>query len=343
MSELLNAAAANMGIPEALVQRAAAARASDTGTTVDEVLSAWSGGGAIAPSTSSSAPASTESPSAAEAPEPSSETTDEPPATVPAASTPADVVPPAAAAAAATRAPVPTEVNIREAARLPEVVTVPTAGIREKTNSTIPRWLTTLLLAAPLFALFALGGLATGECGEATELRTDVVTGEIVNCDGSEFTGSGGPGGGPDFIGVGERIYAGAEMGGVNCASCHGAQGQGLGTFPGMGGVMTVFSSCQDHIEWVTLGADGFRAQGRQTYGDTQRPVSAMPAFGGRLSEEQIAAVVAFERVRFGGGDRDQVGVDCGLVEAENGEDPDGELNDDEEAGAYESRRGAIS
>lgn len=242
----------------------------------------------------------------------------------------------------------PTEVTSREAARLPEVITVPTAGIRERTNSSIPRWLTTLLLAAPLFALFALGGLATGECGEGTELRTDVVTGDIVNCDGSEFTGSGGPGGGFDFVGLGEGIYMGTAVPGVNCFSCHGAQGQGVATFPGMGGVRTTFSACMDHIEWVTLGADGFRQSGRPTYGDTQRPVGAMPSFQGRLSEEEIAAVAAFERVRFGGGDRDQVGVDCGLVEAENGEnggeDPDGEPNGgDEEAGVSGSRRGATS
>jgi hypothetical protein len=33
------------------------------------------------------------------------------------------------------------------------------------------------------------------------------------------------------------------------------------------------------------------------------------------LTEEQLAAVVAFERVRFGGADPDQTLVDCGLVE----------------------------
>jgi hypothetical protein len=221
----------------------------------------------------------------------------------------------------------PTEVGPREAARLPEVVTVPTAGIRERTNSIIPKWLTVLLLAAPLFALFALGGLATGECGEATELRVDVITGEIVNCDGSEFTGSGGPGGGTDFIGLGGNIYAGSGVAGVNCSGCHGAAGQGVGNFPGMGGVVNVFSRCEDHIEWVTLGAVGFQAQGRTTYGDTQRPVSAMPAFGGSLTEEQIASVVAYERVRFGGADRDQTLIDCGLA-ADPGEPDDGDSGD---------------
>ena len=45
MSELSAAAAAALGIPEAIVQRSAAARAAETGMTVDEVLTAWAGGG----------------------------------------------------------------------------------------------------------------------------------------------------------------------------------------------------------------------------------------------------------------------------------------------------------
>jgi hypothetical protein len=40
----LSAASAAMGIPEALVSRAAAARAAETGASVDEILAAWAGG-----------------------------------------------------------------------------------------------------------------------------------------------------------------------------------------------------------------------------------------------------------------------------------------------------------
>ena len=64
MSELSAAAAAALGIPEAIVQRSAAARAEETGMTVDDVLAAWAGGGDIPPPT---APASAE-PQAAEEP-----------------------------------------------------------------------------------------------------------------------------------------------------------------------------------------------------------------------------------------------------------------------------------
>jgi cytochrome c oxidase cbb3-type subunit II len=53
MSELSTAAADALGIPEAIVQRSAAARAEETGMTVDEVLAAWAGGGDIPPPASS--------------------------------------------------------------------------------------------------------------------------------------------------------------------------------------------------------------------------------------------------------------------------------------------------
>ena len=60
----LSAAAAALGIPEAIVQRSAAARAAETGMTVDEVLAAWAGGGSVAGASAPSEP----SPAAEEAP-----------------------------------------------------------------------------------------------------------------------------------------------------------------------------------------------------------------------------------------------------------------------------------
>ncbi len=41
MSEFLSAAASAMGLPEAIVERSAEARATETGASVDEVLQAW--------------------------------------------------------------------------------------------------------------------------------------------------------------------------------------------------------------------------------------------------------------------------------------------------------------
>jgi hypothetical protein len=315
MSDLAAAAAA-LGVPEAIVQRSAAARAAETGMTVDEVLAAWAGGGSVA---GGAPPAVDTTPPTEPEPEAAAATEDE-------VATPAEVAPaepaPAPAAVAAgpvTRAPVPAEVTAAEAASLPEVITVPTAGIRERTNLAVPRWLAAVMLIIPAFALFALGGSATGECGDSTELSTDVITGEVVNCDGSEFTGSGVGGGGADFIAMGEELYNGAP----SCDGCHGANGEG-GVGPGFSGVVTTFGSCADHIEWVTLGSAGFQAEGRSTYGDTNQAVDGgMPTFGSSLSPEQIASVSAFERVRFGGADPNEALADCGLAEPE-GEEGEG-------------------
>ena len=310
----LSAAAAALGIPEAIVQRSAAARAAETGTTVDEVLAAWAGGGSVAaaPTAPAEAPsadeeAATESEVAAEG-EGELETVTEEVPSEPVAATAAG-----APSGPVTRSPIPAEVTAAEAAGLPEVITVPTAGIRERTNLAIPRWLAAVMLIIPAFALFALGGSATGECGEATELATNVITGQVVNCDGTEFTGSGAGGGGGDFVAMGEDVYMNVS----NCDGCHGGQGQG-GVGPAFSGVVTTFGSCADHIEWVTLGSQGFLDAGESTYGDTGKTIAGgMPAFGASLSEEQLASVVAFERVRFGGADPAETLTDCGLAPAE--------------------------
>jgi Cytochrome C oxidase, cbb3-type, subunit III len=321
----LSAAAEALGIPESIVQRSAAARAAETGMTVDEVLAAWAGGGSVAGSPPAAAdqeapPAEAESAETTEETEETAAPT--PPATEVPASTPAPTP-----SGPVTRSPVPAEVTAAEAAGLPEVITVPTAGIRERTNLAIPRWLAAVMLIIPAFALFALGGSATGECGEATELSTNVITGQVVNCDGTEFTGSGAGGGGADFIAMGEDVYQNV----ANCDGCHGAQGQG-GVGPAFSGVLTTFGSCADHIEWVTLGSEGFQG----TYGDTGKPIAGgMPAFGTTLTEEQLASAVAFERVRFGGADPAETLTDCGLApaEGEEGEAP-GETTPGEEAPA---------
>ena len=322
----LSAAAAALGIPEAIVQRSAAARAAETGMTVDEVLAAWAGGGSVsgAPAEASEpAPAAEQTATASEtAAEREEETVAEEVPAAPAAA------PPSAPSGPVTRSPIPAEVTAAEAAGLPEVITVPTAGIRERTNLAIPRWLAAVMLIIPAFALFALGGSATGECGEDTELATNVITGQVVNCDGTEFTGSGAGGGGGDFVAMGEDVYLNV----ASCDGCHGAQGQG-GVGPSFSGVLTTFGSCADHIEWVTLGSSGFQEAGESTYGDTGKPIAGgMPSFGGTLTEEQLASVVAFERVRFGGADPAETLTDCGLAPAEGEEGgapgettPDGE------------------
>lgn len=308
----LGAAAAALGIPEALAQRSAEARAQETGSTVEEILAAWAGGGsAPAPAPKSSEPDSTSEESTPEPEVVVAPEEPQPKVEIPSA----DAPDPSAPSKPVTRAPVPSEVTMAEAANIPVVVTVPTVGITERTNFAVPKWLAGLFLLVPLVALFALGGAATGECGSATELSTNVINGAIVNCDGTPFEGSSVGGGSTDFIALGDAIYNGQEVGAVNCSGCHGAGGGG-GVGPALNGVLNTFGSCADQEEWVTLGSSGFQAEGRQTYGDTNKPIGGgMPGFSSTLSAEQIAAVTSFERVRFGGEDTEAALTDCGLLE----------------------------
>lgn len=66
MSDLLAAAAAALGTPEALVKRSAEARAAETGASVDEILAAWAGGEAAPAPTEEPAAEPEEEPAAAE-------------------------------------------------------------------------------------------------------------------------------------------------------------------------------------------------------------------------------------------------------------------------------------
>ena len=49
--------------------------------------------------------------------------------------------------------------------------------------------------------------------------------------------------------------------------------------------------------------------------------IGGMPGFQGKLTEDEIYAVVVFERVVFGGGDTEEVLIDCGLLETKEEEE----------------------
>ena len=313
MSDLAAAAAA-LGVPEALVRRSAEARAKASGTTAEAVLAAWAGGAPVvgSPETEVGSPELEVESRAAEDGSPetqveSRETGDGSPE----GDRKTEVGSPAAAIVG--RPPPPAEVSPKEAIRHPVVVTVATAGLSERTAGVVPSWLAVFLVIIPLFGLFQLASATDNECGLGAELLPDRVTGELVNCDGSTFQGRGPAGGGSDFIALGGELYPGTPR----CLACHGGAGEG-GTGPPLTGVLATFSSCLDHIEWVSKGTSGFQAEGRTTYGDLGTPVGAtgalMPSFAAQLSPEQIAAVVAFERVRFGGASPEETLEACGLV-----------------------------
>lgn len=96
----------------------------------------------------------------------------------------------------------------------------------------------------------------------------------------------------------------GASLYGSNCASCHGANGQGgagpalrdgesVKTFPGEEGLAA-------QISWIETGSAPFKGQ---PYGDPNREggqrvatSGGMPGFQGRLTAEEIEAIAIYER-----------------------------------------------
>jgi mono/diheme cytochrome c family protein len=93
----------------------------------------------------------------------------------------------------------------------------------------------------------------------------------------------------------GRAVYA------TFCASCHGARGEG-GVGPKLAGgeAKLTFPNEADHVNWVKTGSVAFAGK---RYGDPNRPggqhgpaTGGMPGFGAQLSDEEIKAVVAYER-----------------------------------------------
>lgn len=71
----------------------------------------------------------------------------------------------------------------------------------------------------------------------------------------------------------------------ISCAACHGVDGLGLGAaFPAMAGSAIVQGPVEGHLDIVVNGLAG----------------TAMQAFGGQLSEVDIAAILTYERNAFG-------------------------------------------
>jgi mono/diheme cytochrome c family protein len=185
-----------------------------------------------------------------------------------------------------------------------------------------------LFLVIPVIGLLYLAGNSAraGCLDGGVELAVNPIDSTVVNCDGSEFTGRAEDTAGV-FLVVGEAVFE-------TCAGCHGANGEG-GVGPALGTVLSVFSSCADHIDWVTRATGGFQEEGIDTYGDLAKPVGGggfMPAFDTSNTAEEIASVVAFERIRFGGADPDETLVECGLVEGEDRAEEAGGSEDPEEA-----------
>lgn len=279
--ELLEQAASAKGMPAALVERSAAARAKKEGLTTEAVLAEWAGVDAAAvteapavAAVEAAAPAAEASP-AAEAPE-----------------SRAEVLEPSAPEADEA---VASEEEDAEAS---------------SAWSRYPALLTASLVIIPVIAVLYILAIPNGpSCGSSGQLAVDPASGEAVNCDGTEYGVDAS-----DNFGLGGAVYA------AQCVACHGAEGGG-GVGPAMtgGAVLVTFpaGSCADHTKWITLGSTGWPDS---TYGATGTPVAGgMPGFESSLSEVELAQVALYERVAFGGQDLMEAEAECGFGEEGEG------------------------
>lgn len=276
---LVTAAAEAKGIPVSLVERSAQARADADGVPVEDVMRGWVIEAGLA--NVGAAPAPT-------APVPETEAAP-PPAAV--------LAEPAAPAEAA-------ELGVEVLEPVESVEDVPLEEQVPARAGRYPAWLAASLVIIPLLAVFYVMVVPDQpSCGSAGQVAVDPATGTHANCDGSPY-------------GAQEQsnVLLGAEIYSASCAVCHGDAGQG-GAGPALAGgaVLETFpeSSCDSHIEWVTLGSAGWPDD---TYGAQGKPVQGgMPAMELTLSEEEIAQVTLYERVALGGADEPSAEADCGL------------------------------
>ena len=297
MSDLVNKVADILNAPVDLVQRSAEARAAASGVSVDDVLSSWAGGESVAAS------APKEEAPVEEAPKEEAvvEETVEEKALVEEAPKEEAVV-----ATAVTRQVTKSISFANE-----------TMGIKINSENLLPKWLNFSFIIIPLFILIGLiSSSNTQECGERGMLNVDRKSQEAVNCDGSPYEGRGVAATNTiNYIALGQEVYAGAAA----CAGCHGGGGGG-GVGPAFtgGALYTTFPTCADHTKWIQLGSAGWQAEVGPTYGaEDTVSIGGMPGFQGKLTEDELYAVVVFERVVFGGGNTEEVLSDCGLLETE--------------------------
>ncbi len=263
MQELINSVAEATGWPAIMVERSAQARAKAEGATVEAVLAAWAGGGAI-------------------------DTSASPPAVEPAA---AAAEPAAAEPAAVAAVPAEVEVEVLETTPAPEAEPLPEP--KPTRRPAVPTWLAASFAVLPaiaiMYALFFPNGPG---CGVGAQLGIDPVTGEAESCSGAPYGEADF-----DYFAAGEETYASF------CSACHGADGGGSGNFPALSGgaVAATFPSCGDHLEWVEFGSLGWpEATYGANATPVGASGAVMPGFGGSFSPEQLASVVIFERVAFG-------------------------------------------
>jgi len=308
VSELVNKVAEILKAPIDLVQRSAEARAAASGKSVDEVLSSWAGGESVEASAPKEEAPVEEAP-VTETPKEEAPVEEAPVTETPKEEAPVEEVPKETIAAAVTQKITKSYSVLNE-----------TMGIKTNSETLLPKWLNFSFIVIPLFILVGLiSSSNTQDCGERGMLNIDRKSQQAVNCDGSPYEGRGVASTNTvNYVALGQEVYAGAAA----CAGCHGGGGGG-GVGPAFtgGALYTTFPTCADHAKWIQLGSAGWQAEVGPTYGaEDTVSIGGMPGFQGKLTEDELYAVVVFERVVFGGGNTEEVLADCGLLEIEEDE-----------------------
>jgi len=147
----------------------------------------------------------------------------------------------------------------------PEAPAAPEPRFRP-TRVKTPVWAASLLVLLPLWGIVYLGAFGS---------RAKVAVNSPVTAGGAIYNSAG-------------------------CAGCHGAAGQGgVGPQLANGAVLKQWPQVQDHINWVKTG--GATHIGETIGGVVVTAANAMPGFGSTLTNAQVADVVCYERVNFGG------------------------------------------
>jgi mono/diheme cytochrome c family protein len=170
------------------------------------------------------------------------------------------------APAAAPAVPAAAAAAVPEPAPVPEPMRPEVAAALSRRK--IPYWALPVLAALPLWAYVYQATLEPAPSGELTPLE------------------------------AGGAVYVSSA-----CAGCHGAGGAGNASVPGFDGVQETWPDFRDHMMWVRIGNAGwYAASGDEVYGANAKPsnAGAMPAHPS-LSDQELAEVVLYERVQFGG------------------------------------------
>lgn len=172
---------------------------------------------------------------------------------------------PAASAAPAIAAPV-TKAAAPAVAALPTVApqpTQPAIGNLPPGRARLPYWVMPLFAALPVFGFFYIQGYQTRPVDGPT-----------------------------DPLELGAEIYRSA-----GCSGCHGGGGEGgVGPKLSEGESELSFPEEKDQVAWVKSGStpkvgQAYNARGRIAVG-------GMPGFASTLSDEEIEAVVLYERTK---------------------------------------------